>query len=174
MLIRISDLPAQGMEVLDKLSLTALNARMNEASNNDIVFEDSPQISGQIKPISGGVSFEGQLTTKYSQPCARCNDDLHTPLQIDFSIVFKPESEKHNNEDEEDVVYYEGDQIEVEEVLQEYIIIALNPFYSPPCNESGDCSVCGFNLNQYCDEVESSNKDTVKLGDLLKKAISKN
>ncbi|MCB0334990.1 MAG: DUF177 domain-containing protein [Bdellovibrionales bacterium] len=174
MSIRVTDLPREGIEFHDSLPLEALNARMNEADDNDILFVRAPEVHATFRPIAGGISFSGKISSSCTQPCARCSENLELPVETEFKVVLKPKSERQNAEDEEDVLYYEGDHFDVEDMLQENLIVALDPFYSPPCNKDGDCSVCKFNLNNYCDELETVEEEKTNLGDLLKKAMSKN
>lgn len=174
MKIRVSDLTSRGLKLSEKMDLTALNSRMSEGKGNEIVFLTAPDVELDLRPVIGGTSLSGKLKTSYQQPCARCSKDLEYPLDLELNYLLKPlKNQSESDADDESVVFYEGEQFDLEDLLQECIILALDPFQSPPCLNNGDCSLCGFNLNKYCDDSEPEN-NSANLGDLLKKALNKN
>ncbi|MCB0320957.1 MAG: DUF177 domain-containing protein [Bdellovibrionales bacterium] len=142
--IRITDIPAQGLEVNDVLSIDLLNQRMNEAPDNDIVFTGAAPFSLKIKPEIGGAELRGTISASFMQPCARCTELTSQSISQDIRLTLKAKSlrpgidRSTTGEEWEDgigVIYFDGDHIDVEDILQETLILSINPFNSahPDC-----------------------------------------
>jgi uncharacterized metal-binding protein YceD (DUF177 family) len=177
MKVRISDLPPQGIKINETISLEALNTRMAEGRGNDIEFSAAPLVNIEIVPNSHGAVISGTVQTRLKQPCSRCLEAVERPLEVRADFVLKPKP-KHLNKDAagaedplDDVglLYYGEDGIELEEALQENLILALYPYWHPPCDAQGKCQLCGLNVPGVSASVEDAAKP-VSLGDLLKKA----
>jgi len=88
--------------------------------------------------------------------CASCLREFELEVPVNFSLTFKPRPGNRGNlpqdleltRDDLEENYYQGESIDLEEILREQVILAL-PMY-PRCGEScqGLCPVCGVNLNE--------------------------
>lgn len=188
MKVRMSDIPPQGLPISATMSLEALNTRMNEGNNNDIIFTSPPHVRLTVFKALGGGEAKGTITTKYRRPCGLCMDELDQDLSLPVSFVIKekPAPKRSRNEDDRPakddvdmnpddgqyaddvgIFYYEGDNFELEEPLQELLILSLSPFWHPPREAvSGNCSRCGRNP---CPEGEADEEGLGKLGEIFKK-----
>ena len=169
MRVRISDIPHDGLSVDALLPVDHLNQRMGEGRNNDIVFLEDPKVEALITRTRTGATFKGELTTSYKQPCARCTDEQEQQLSVTANLVFH---ELLGDEAEPDadvgVYFYRDGAIELEEIIQEQLILELEPFWYPKECENGDCETCGKNFKQKDEEQGEGGK--VLLKDLLQKA----
>lgn len=136
MKIRITDISTNGLHIQDKLSLKKLNDRMNEGSENDIIFTADPQIDLHVtKTLSGG-ELKGRVTSMVKQPCSRCLEEVEREVTVPISFALKERPPTVNDEeakflDDIGVLYYTGDSIEVEEILEEALILSLSPYWAP-------------------------------------------
>ncbi len=137
--IRITDIPKEGLEINEELCLDAINSRMNEAPDNDITFIEAPRFSVLIKPELGGAELSGTISTRYKQPCARCLEEISEFLKQELSLTLKAKTKKPGIErpteatewdDGIGIVYFDGEHIDLEDILQETLILSLDPFNS--------------------------------------------
>lgn len=176
MLVRISDIALSGLKINDTIPLDALNARMNEARDNDITFLEAPRVSVLVTKNASGAEVAGTVTTKYRQPCSWCIKGLERDLEIEISIILqeKPETLPSNDPEAEfgllddvGISYYENDHVELEGLIQEQIMLSLDSFYHPEEDKDGNCSKCGLNVKA---EEEKLTGPGSTFGDLFKKA----
>ena len=122
-------------------------------STEKIDLEDKgPWINNEIK-VTGELINNGHLlkikgvihaTAKYQ--CNYCLEDFITNMEIPFSDDFKDESTEEID-DEADLAYYNGDEIDIADLVRESMILAepLKVVCSKSCR--GLCPYCGINLN---------------------------
>jgi uncharacterized protein len=95
--------------------------------------------------------FHGHITGSVVGQCARCLEEYDFVLEKDFSIVLAPKreltAEVELADEDLDLSFYEGEEIDLSPLVQEQIILALPT--RPLCRDScrGLCSQCGANLN---------------------------
>jgi uncharacterized protein len=92
------------------------------------------------------VSVTGTLETQVTYPCSRCLAEATERLQVSLHWRFlpaapyraslTPDEEVELTADDMDVSFYEGDQIDLAEVLREALLLELEPY--PAC--AGGCS----------------------------------
>jgi uncharacterized protein len=93
--------------------------------------------------------FEG----RFEAPCARCVEPVEHSLKSDFDLLFRPMGVDAGSADhaistsETEIGYYEGDGLELEDVLREQVLLSLpaKTLCGPDCK--GLCPRCGQNLN---------------------------
>jgi uncharacterized metal-binding protein YceD (DUF177 family) len=172
MIIRVSEIPPEGRIINETISLTTLNDRMAEGQGNDIVFLEPPTVSLNITHTRDGLQAAGKAESVYQQPCAYCLETIKQKIAVDFDFILKPagtRSARSVEEDDPNLLYYEGQEIDLEEVIQESLILALSPFLRPERDPEGRCLECGMNLKERFGEKL---KHGTRLGDLLA-AVSK-
>ena len=175
MKIRISDIPADGLEINDNLALEALNTRMREGGRESgITFTSAPKVSLKITKTIGGAQARGKVSSRYSQSCGRCLEPVERDIELETSLVIapKPQAGAEGLDNEVGIVFYEGDSVELEGILQENLILSLSIYWSPPVNARGACELCGRNPTSAHDG-EVAREEKVKFGDLLKKALER-
>ncbi len=176
MLVRISDIALTGLKINNTIPLDALNARMNEARDNDITFLEAPQVSVVVSKNASGAEVAGTVKTKYRQPCSWCVKGLERDLEIEISLQLqeKPETLPRNDPEAEfgllddvGISYYENDHVELEPLIQEQIMLSLDSYYHPEEDKAGSCSLCGLNVKA---EEEKLTGPQTTFGELFKKA----
>ena len=99
------------------------------------------------------VLVEGSIKMSASLLCSRCLKDLPFPVEIDFKEEYNPASEIVTDEDYElsrgelDLSYYSGDELDLSELVQEQVLLAIpmKPLCSDECRCI--CQNCGSDLN---------------------------
>lgn len=98
--------------------------------------------------------------------CSRCIKTFAKDMDLDINAVYAPIAEfrKEDNhevyDDELDMAFYEGDDLDLDELLKEQII--LNIPMQPLCNEDckGICPGCGTDLNVASCRCEHEHTDS--------------
>ena len=127
----------------EELILDEEGARLTEA----------PQIRGNASRKGDEVRLRGQLTARAEVDCDRCLKSLDFPIETEFDVTYIPASEYVSSEtaelqqDDLLVSVYEGNAIDVDEIVREQILLALPA--RALCGEEckGLCPVCGNNRN---------------------------
>ena len=111
----------------------------------------------KVSMHKGDIFFDGHLVLTFVLNCSRCVKEMHYSIDEFFSPVYihgrEPRMvEGQVDRQELDVTYFQGDEIDLEEVLREQILLSLP--IQPLCKESckGLCPQCGADLNiKNCD-----------------------
>ena len=139
-----------------------------EPNEIDLHLEDAAilsltEVSGRIRKRIVQTEVEGKIKTRVGVECNRCLTKTEKDLEIPFSAVFvvpehyTEETEKELDEDELDVSIFEGDKIDLKELVREQV--GLNLPTKIFCNEDckGLCQKCSANKNLIdckCEENE--------------------
>jgi uncharacterized protein len=102
-----------------------------------------------IEDIRVRAHYSGQ----FELPCARCIEPVSRTLEGDFDLLYRPaglpttRDEESITTAETEIGYYQGDGLELEDVLREQVLLSLPPrvLCSPDCK--GLCPHCGQDLN---------------------------
>lgn len=165
MKIRLSTISPDGLTIDDTIPLEALNTRMQSGSESSIVFVSAPQVKITVRPLSGSHEVKGEIIASYRQPCSRCIIEVPREMKIPLELILKPVKESEELEDDVGVHLYEGDHVDLEELIQEEIILHLDIFWAPELDPDGKCSQCGE--KKIGTVAEKSGRT---FGELLKKA----
>ncbi len=114
------------------------------------------RISGAAE-LRGGVQeirISGHITAKLTAECDRCLEPGPLELDRDFDLVYRPESMESESgaaeldAAESEIGYYEGEGIELADVLTEQVLLWLPMHWV--CGEDckGICPECGVNRNK--------------------------
>ena len=104
------------------------------------------------------IAVSGHLSTTIEVACDRCLEKSMFPVGADFTLLYQPaavapeEGEVALAGPEAEVGFYEGEGLELSDVLREEILLLLP--MQRVCREDckGICHVCGQNRNQVeCD-----------------------
>jgi uncharacterized protein len=129
----------------------------------EIVFDDELRqvndltASGQaelLKNTEGEIRVRGRLQVTVNAACDRCLEPAAVPVDSDFDLFYRPEpkfethSETRIEAGEEELSFYQGDGVQLEEVLREFILlqVPMQHFCRPDCK--GICPQCGQNRNE--------------------------
>lgn len=151
MKIRLSDISAAGLKIDDTIPLEPLNARLKEGRDCGIIFLEAPRVTIAVNKTANGAETKGSIRSKYRQPCALCNEEVEKEIEVEANFVLKPRPEDVDDTDPQymddvGIVFYEGEHIDLEEVVQETLILGLSLYWHPPQDEKGDCERCGVNF----------------------------
>jgi uncharacterized protein len=100
------------------------------------------------------IRIRGHLKVKMRAECDRCLEPAEFPLDADFDLFYRPAVQAEREEEEveidageTEIAFYEGDGIELRDVLREFVVLAMpmQKICRPDC--LGICPVCGQNRN---------------------------
>ena len=101
----------------------------------------------------GEIRVTGHLTVPMESACDRCLDAARFLIDSDFTLYYRPVSEGYGDEKEIDageaeMGFYEGEGLELNDVLREQVLLALP--MQRVCRDDckGICPECGRNRNQ--------------------------
>lgn len=102
----------------------------------------------------GEVRIKGDLSVTMRADCDRCLAESRFPLEAKLDLFYRPmvtiarEEEIEIDEGEAEIGFYEGDGIELEDILREQILLLLP--MQKVCREDckGICPMCGKNRNE--------------------------
>ena len=98
--------------------------------------------------------LRGRLSTGLQLQCARCLEPVQQDVVRDFELLYRPLGADAGRDElsvtaaEAEIGYYQGDGIQLEDVLREQVLLALP--LKVTCREDckGLCLHCGMNLNE--------------------------
>jgi uncharacterized protein len=112
--------------------------------------------SGTVELVMGSlgeIQAKGHLSVVMAADCDRCLEPAQCSVDSDFDLYYRPVADGYGEEvaldaGEAEMGFYEGDGIELNDVLREHVLLALP--MQRVCNEAcrGICPVCGQNRNQ--------------------------
>ena len=118
-------------------------------------------LSVEIAKAGTGLSVTGVLTGTFLRLCVRCLTEYEDAVRLPFAVEYRHEESsprgRHKSpgaeardlpEPEDEVYLFDGDRLELAEMLREQVILATP--MQPRCHEDcrGLCPVCGQNLNE--------------------------
>jgi uncharacterized protein len=110
--------------------------------------------SAELLPHTlGEIRIQGRLKVAMRSECDRCLEPAEFPVDSNFDLFYRPvtraeyDEEVEIDEGESEIAFYEGDGIELKDVLREYILLAMP--MQRICREDcrGVCAMCGQNRN---------------------------
>lgn len=111
--------------------------------------------SAELLPNTNGeIRIRGKLQVVMEAECDRCLGVARFPLDLAFDLFYEPveagpdEPEIALEAEDSSIDFYEGEGLELEEVLREQVLLALP--MQRICQEDcrGICPVCGENRNR--------------------------
>ena len=141
MKIKVSDIPEEGLSVIDKTSVEI------DGQNVPVDFDLRIDKQGAEVLVNGSVSAEIDMV------CNRCLAEFKKRIDVPVSLVYEPVEEVQGQThelgtDELDTGFYREDELDLDTVATEQIM--LNMPIQSLCSESckGICPHCGANLNE--------------------------
>ncbi len=111
---------------------------------------------GKVELVTGAlgeIRVTGHLSVRIESACDRCLENAKFPIDSEFTLYYRPVTEGYGDEKEIDtgeaeMGFYEGEGLELNDVLREQILLALP--MQRVCREDckGICPSCGQNRNQ--------------------------
>ncbi|MGQ9569328.1 MAG: YceD family protein [Thermodesulfovibrionales bacterium] len=165
MKIIISEIHDEGLDIIFKETIMS----------DDTSFLAQAQM--KINKTYREVLISGDIKADVELQCSRCLKDFKLTMTIPFDVVYNPIDELKNEEryelkqDELDMGFYSGDELDISELIKEQII--LNIPMKPLCNElcKGICLKCGADLNY--DKCSCGEKEIDPRLEILQKFLNK-
>jgi uncharacterized protein len=113
------------------------------------------EVSGEASRRGEEVRLRGRVRTEVELLCDRCLAPSRAPLEVEFDTRFIPQTAAAAESDNVELLTedlglaaYEGDSVDLDELVREQILLALPS--RNLCREecSGLCQKCGANLNE--------------------------
>ena len=100
------------------------------------------------------IRLDGELAVRLETDCARCLEPVVTDVKHGFDLLYRPlgadagRAELSVTSAEAEISYYQGDGLQLEDVLREQVLLAvpLRAICREDCK--GLCPQCGANLNE--------------------------
>ena len=163
MVIDISDLIRGNIDSKEECLVFETDVLLQESG--DIQFTKPVKLDSTLNFASDIISLDGRITTRLRLSCSRCLEEFYTDIDVEVHEKF---SGNLNNKDDE-INFIEGDVIDISNIIENIIEMALP--IKKLCNEEckGLCHHCGINLNLLNCNCEKGNLDPrlKKLGDLF-------
>ena len=153
LLIDIPRIPPEGLDLDEALEPAALHL-LDDA---DVALRPGGRMAGHVDVVDGTtVHLRGRLSGTIEVECARCLERYAVALGQELDLFYmprvlgQPEAQEEEVElSDRDVVvgYYDGERLDLGEVLREQVLLALP--LKPLCREDcqGLCPRCGRNRN---------------------------
>jgi uncharacterized protein len=113
----------------------------------DLKFLKPVQVSGVALNIGGSLELSAKVIAALEFLCDRCCEAFDKEMIFTFEEVLKKEDVRAEDDQNPDAVYFQGNSIELDELVLNNIIVSLplKNLCKPDCK--GLCPVCGQNLN---------------------------
>jgi uncharacterized protein len=150
MLISLVKLPAEGRRFEHAYAADELNL-----DGHEFTFVQPPQARGQVSRLGQEIRVKGRLSAELEVACDRCLEPVRVPVGQEFDLFYLPEdplagtggeTELHGRD--LDFSVYQGDEIDLDELVLEQLELALPTRLL--CREEcrGLCEQCGADLNE--------------------------
>jgi len=165
MKIEIHHIPTEGLTLDFERPARHFSGLKTIIENGECEFVKPLAIHLEVMPLRDFIRVKGRLGTSVRMACGRCLEDFESPLQSRFTLNYSRDIPKDVHKadtegieltaDQIGMVYFEGEEIDFSDALQEQVILAM-PF-KPICKTAckGLCPRCGKDLNTgpcRCDE----------------------
>lgn len=163
--VHVAEVPDDGLSLTCSLDPGELGLVPEEAR-----FHGPLALEAAIEKADRGVSVRGVLSGLAVRDCVRCLGEYEEPFQVSFTAEFRAKQEGVRRpgkpalpagrpaaddadgpgdlDEDEDVYPFDGERLELAEMLREQVILATP--MQPLCREDclGLCPVCGQDRNQ--------------------------
>lgn len=151
-------------------------SRFMDVEKNEFHMITPVDYSLTVRKFDGLVALTGRIAFEASFTCGKCLEEFSRTVDVNMDIRLTPKaeipqmSELELRDEDMDVYYYEGDEIDLDPFIYEEVL--LNMPLRPLCKEEcqGLCAICGKNKNlETCDCHETSR---TLLGEKLKSFLN--
>ncbi len=152
-----------------------INEIFEKEPHNSIRISEPFKVHMELDSIGEDIEVKGSFDLDMSFACDRCLGDgsYHFNEKLHYILVPKKEegSEEIMEDEEEELSYFEGEEIDLSEIVFEHLMLSIP--YKLLCSNSckGLCPRCGANLNTEkcsCGDIREDNELAKKLK-ILKK-----
>jgi uncharacterized protein len=149
--LNVNDIDDVGKVLLYAEPTDTLNTLLVHGNVCDFEFQKPAEVRLGYNRSGQELFFHGRVASQAIGHCARCLEKYTFDVASDFSFVLVPKSpmptEIELNEEDLDLSFYDGEEVDVSPLVLEQIVLALPT--RPLCKEScqGLCPQCGINRN---------------------------
>ncbi len=147
MLIRVADIPPEGLRIQPEEALNVSGVRFEGRARADL----------RLTKVDDRVVVQGTVSARVYLVCGRCLDEFPHEVRGEFCVEYRPETsvpDKRGRSDHEltrselDVVLYTGDTIDTRAVMAEQVLLGIP--MGARCRDDcrGVCPTCGADLNR--------------------------
>jgi uncharacterized protein len=124
--------------------------------------------TGKVELVIGAlgeIRVKGHLSVSMDADCDRCLDNAPFPIDSDFELYYRPVAEGFGSEEqvidegEAEMGFYQGDGLELNDALREFVLLALPMQRLCSENCAGICPVCGQNRNKIQCQCQTAASD---------------
>lgn len=148
MKLNVHDIDSAGKDLIFSEPTESLNADLIHGGVQDFEFLSDAQVRVQYHRTGDDLVFVGRISGDVIGHCARCLEPYPFELSSDFAFILVPKTEQTGELEEDlDLSFYEGDEVDLAPLVREQLILALptKPLCSEDCK--GLCPQCGVNHN---------------------------
>ena len=125
----------------------------------------APTVSGRVLQKDRRIQLNGQLVARVQVECDRCLKAVELPVDSRFKLQYvtaedyEAQQAVELSEEDLDLSVFDGEGIEIDELVAEELLLALPAHVL--CNENcrGLCSVCGVDRNSVACECQTAEVD---------------
>jgi len=150
--LNVNDIEDVGKVLVYSEPTDTLNALLPHGNVCDFEFQTPAEVRLGYSRSGVEIFVHGRISTQAIGHCARCLESYSFDIASNFSFVLVPKSpiaaaENELNEEDLDLSFYEGDEVDFSPLVLEQIVLALPT--RPLCTENcqGLCPQCGINRN---------------------------
>src|SRR6476620_11349644 len=123
------------------------------ALDDRVTLVEPATVTGKVRLAGAEVFVNGHIETRAQVECDRCLQNVELPVSADFDLQYITGSEYESNgtaeltEDEMSVAVFDGEALDVDEIVKEQILLAVptRTLCRPDCK--GICPDCGIDRN---------------------------
>ena len=119
----------------------------SDKSEYGIDFFKPVHVNGKVTNIGGTLEFSGSIELEARFMCDRCGEWYEDTFKTDFLEILKRETEREESQENPDIIYYEGSNLDISEIILNNIFMNMPTKHLCTADCKGLCSVCGGNLN---------------------------
>lgn len=122
-------------------------------SDDRVRLSNPPAISGRVQKVGPKVKLEGQLQAQAEVECDRCLRPIEIPVHTDFKVEYVTREDyvasqaAELGEEDLQLSVYDGEVIDIDELVNEQLLLAVPTRSLCQENCKGLCPVCGADRN---------------------------
>jgi uncharacterized protein len=152
--IDIADIPAEGLEVDERLEAAEVHVENEESFGLEA---GGRLVCRMERSDDQSIHVRGRLQAQLRVNCSRCLEPFAFPVSEDLDFFYLPHRPEEGVDEEEDevqlsdhemvVTYYHGRSLDLGDMIREQFFLAVPMKRLCRENCAGLCSVCGANRN---------------------------
>jgi len=143
--IRVRDIPPEGKDRLFPLDGAWFGETMRGVEGSWAAASGEVPVS--LARTGSEVLARGEVRAHFVVPCARCLEPATVDVRAPFATTFVPAGEAGADGDDLDLAAYEGEQIDLQELVRQQLLLSVPISQLCRADCKGLCPQCGKELN---------------------------